>query len=632
MGLVETGVGIVPGLGRLQGDAAALAADHQRPGGPMPPLMQGLRDDQPRQGRELGCRAKRLLFLRPNDGITMNRDRLLADAKAKALALADGYRRPMPPADLACPARPRRWRSSWPSMPSPGGQGHAARSGRGRRTGRGDLGRGRRHHRARWPKTICSRWSAIVHAPDPAPASSPGSSTCSRPASRCATDARPTEPRLRDMRFVLHELLGAEGPPALPGYEEATPELVDSGARGGREVRRERAGAVQPLRRRGGLQLREWRRAHARGFRGAYGNFARAAGPASPRPGMGRPGPAASCSTWRSTEMFCQRQPRLRHLSRASATAPTMRWRSTPTSELQRDLPAQARRRHLVGHDVPDRAAMRHRPRPDPHQGRARRRTAATAIGGTKIFISAGEHDLTENIIHLVLAGCPTRPPGTRGISLFLVPKFLPVEARWLAPGARNGVRCARHRAQDGHPRPRPPAPCSSTRLPAGWSATPHQGMAAMFTMMNAARLGVGMQGLAVAEAAYQAPPPMPGSGCRAARLPAPKRRIACRPDHRPSRRRRHAARPSRLSPKGRGRWPIGSACSSTGPSATPILRSARRPPISSALMTPIIKAYLTDHGFAATNLAMQLFGGHGYIRETGHGAACPRRPDHPDL
>ena len=125
-------------------------------------------------------------------------------------------------------------------------------------------------------------------------------------------------------------------------------------------------------------------------------------------------------------------------------------------------------------------------------------------VDGTKIFISAGEHDLTENIVHLVLAKLPDAPAGTRGISLFVVPKFLPVEGRggWRS-GERNGVRCAGIEHKMGI---RASSTCTMQFEDAvGWLVgAPHQGMAAMFTMMNAARLAVGIQGLAAAEAAYQ--------------------------------------------------------------------------------------------------------------------------------
>ena len=122
-------------------------------------------------------------------------------------------------------------------------------------------------------------------------------------------------------------------------------------------------------------------------------------------------------------------------------------------------------------------------------------------ISGAKIFISAGEHDLTENIVHLVLARLPDAPKGIKGVSMFLVPKFLPTaDGR---PGQRNGVSCAAIEHKMGL------KASATTQLyfdeATGWLVgEPNKGMRAMFTMMNAERLSVGIQGLGVAETAYQ--------------------------------------------------------------------------------------------------------------------------------
>ncbi len=157
--------------------------------------------------------------------------------------------------------------------------------------------------------------------------------------------------------------------------------------------------------------------------------------------------------------------------------------------------------RHLDRHDVPHRTAMRHRSGPRARPARKPMPTAPTSSYGTKIFISAGEHDLTENIIHLVLARLPDAPAGIRGISLFVCPKFLPDKDG--KPGARNPVACGSIEKKMG-------IKASSTCVmnfdgaQAWLVGKPHKGMSAMFTMMNTARLAVGMQGLGIAEAAYQ--------------------------------------------------------------------------------------------------------------------------------
>src|SRR5277367_3515192 len=122
-------------------------------------------------------------------------------------------------------------------------------------------------------------------------------------------------------------------------------------------------------------------------------------------------------------------------------------------------------------------------------------------ITGTKIFISSGEHDLTENILHLVLARLPGAPKGTKGISLFLVPKFLVKDDGML--GERNKLRCEGIEHKMGLTA----SPTCVMRYDNAIGVLvgePHKGMRAMFTMMNAARIYVGIQGLGLAEVAYQ--------------------------------------------------------------------------------------------------------------------------------
>ena len=122
-------------------------------------------------------------------------------------------------------------------------------------------------------------------------------------------------------------------------------------------------------------------------------------------------------------------------------------------------------------------------------------------VTGTKIFITGGEHDLSENIVHLVLARLPDAPAGTRGISLFLVPKFLP-DSQGM-PGERNGVHCGSIEHKMG-------IQASATSVlnfeaAKGWMVgAPHQGLAAMFTMMNYERLSIGLQGVGLGEVSYQ--------------------------------------------------------------------------------------------------------------------------------
>ncbi len=239
----------------------------------------------------------------------------------------------------------------------------------------------------------------------------------------------------------------------------------------------------------------------------------------------------------------------------------------------------------------------------------------AYAITGTKIFISAGEHDLSENIVHLVLARLPDAPPGTKGISLFVVPKFIPDAAG--NPGERNGVKCGSIEHKMGiHGN----ATCVINLDGAkGWMVgEPNKGLNAMFVMMNAARLGVGMQGLGLTEVAYQNSAAYAKERLQMRSLTGPKA-----PDK--------PADPIIVHPDVRRMLLTQRAYAEGGRAfaywiALQIDRELSHPNESArkeaadlvALLTPVIKAFLTDNAFTATNEGMQVFGGHGYIAEWG--------------
>lgn len=239
-------------------------------------------------------------------------------------------------------------------------------------------------------------------------------------------------------------------------------------------------------------------------------------------------------------------------------------------------------------------------------------------ITGTKIFISAGEHDLTENIIHLVLAKLPDAPEGAKGISLFIVPKFLPKEegGDWV-PGERNGVACGSIEHKMGiHAN----STCVMNFEDAkGWLVgEPHKGLRAMFTMMNAARLGVGMQGLGIAEVAYQN-----GVAYAKDRLQMRSLTGTKAPDK--------PADPIIVHPDVRRMLLTGKAVTEGGRALAlwigKNLDIAEKHPDEKkrheaedlvALLTPVIKAYLTDMGTEIANHTVQVHGGHGFIREYG--------------
>jgi alkylation response protein AidB-like acyl-CoA dehydrogenase len=236
-------------------------------------------------------------------------------------------------------------------------------------------------------------------------------------------------------------------------------------------------------------------------------------------------------------------------------------------------------------------------------------------ITGGKIFISAGEHEMSANIIHLVLARLPDAPSGTKGISLFLVPKYIPKADG--TPGERNTIFCGAIEEKMGiHGN----STCQLNLDGAtGWLiGEPNKGLNAMFVMMNAARLGVGMQSLGLTEVAYQNAVVYAKdrlqmrslSGVKAPDKPADP--IIVHPDVR------------RMLLTARAYAEGGRAFSSYV--ALQIDRELHHPDEEVrkdaadevALLTPIIKAFLTDNGWISTSEAMQVFGGHGYIAEWG--------------
>lgn len=237
------------------------------------------------------------------------------------------------------------------------------------------------------------------------------------------------------------------------------------------------------------------------------------------------------------------------------------------------------------------------------------------SLSGTKIFITAGEHDLTENIIHLVLARLPDAPAGIKGISLFLVPKFLPDADN--QPAERNGMRCARIENKMGI---KASATCEMSLDQAkGWLVgTPHKGMRAMFTMMNDARLGVGIQGLGLGESAYQAAVAYArdrnqGRSLTGARYPEQNADpLMVHPDIR-----RMLLTMRAFTEGGRALavW-IGRNIDIRDRSDNAEAKKEADDLVQ--LLTPLVKSYLSEVGHDTAQMAVQVYGGHGYIRENG--------------
>jgi len=238
------------------------------------------------------------------------------------------------------------------------------------------------------------------------------------------------------------------------------------------------------------------------------------------------------------------------------------------------------------------------------------------SITGTKIFISSGEHDLSENIVHLVLAKITGAPDNVKGISLFVVPKFLVNDDGSL--GERNSLSCGALEKKMGiHGN----ATCVMNYDGAkGWLVgEPEKGLAGMFIMMNAARLGVGLQGLAQGEVAYQNAASYARERRQGRALNQDERDpdakadpIIVHPDVR------------RMLMESRAWNQAGRALVLWGALQVDLMRrspdEAERQNADDllGLITPVIKGYLTDKGFQAAVYAQQVLGGHGYIREHG--------------
>lgn len=237
------------------------------------------------------------------------------------------------------------------------------------------------------------------------------------------------------------------------------------------------------------------------------------------------------------------------------------------------------------------------------------------ALTGTKIFISAGEQDLTENIVHLVLARLPDAPEGIKGISLFIVPKFIPNESGDV--GARNNVACGSIEHKMGI---KGSATCvMNFDGAAGWLVgAPHKGMRAMFTMMNAARLAVGIQGMALADASYQnaaayAKDRTQGRSLDGEKYPEKSADpIIVHPDVRKN---LLTMRAMTEGQRALAYW-VGLALDYEDRHPDPTIRQESADLV--ALMTPIIKSFLTDKGFENCSIGIQVLGGHGYIHEWG--------------
>ena len=415
---------------------------------------------------------------------------------------------------------------------------------------------------------------------------------------------------LRDLRFVRNELLGYEAHYAsLPDAQDATPDMVDAILEEGAKFCEQ---VLSPLNRIGdeqGCTLTETGVTTPTGFKEAYQQFVAGGWPSlasdSEFGGQGLPASLGFVlsemmgeANW-SWGMY----PGLSH--GAMNTLETHGTQEQKETYLTRLVSGEWTGTMCLTepHCGTDLGMLKTRAQPQ-EDGTYR-------ISGTKIFISAGEHDMAENIVHIVLARLPDAPAGTKGISLFIVPRHRPD-----ALNDSNGVSCGSLEHKMGiHGN----ATCvmNFDEATGYLLGEPNKGLNGMFTFMNAARIGTGIQGLAHSEIAYQ-------GAVRYARERLQMRSLsgAQNPDG--------PADPIIVHPDVR-RMLLTIKAFSEGNRAlvyytaqiadllkSPDDKVREQADLQLSFLTPIVKAFLTETGFEAANLGLQCFGGHGYISEWG--------------
>ncbi len=423
-------------------------------------------------------------------------------------------------------------------------------------------------------------------------------------------------PPLRDMQFVLHELLDVVPTlKTLPAYADLDIDTVNAVLEEGGKFASE---VLQPLNRSGdqeGCTLDKSTHAVTtpKGFRQAYAQYVEGGWPAlSCDPaygGQGLPQLVNQCfyEMLNSANQAWAMYPGLSH-----GAYECLHVHGTPQQK-QLYLPKLSSGQWTgtmcltEAHCGTDLGMLRSKAEPQAD--------GSYKISGGKIFISSGEHDLAENILHLVLARLPDAPQGSKGISLFIVPKFVPNADGTL--GARNAITCGAIEHKMGiHGN----STCQMNMDGAsGWLVgEPNKGLPAMFVMMNGARIGVANQGLGLTEVAYQNAAAYAKERLQMRSLSGPKAPdkaadpIIVHPDV------RKMLLTARAYAEGARALALHTVLLLDQELATDDDELRKQCADEVALLTPILKAFFTDNAWLATSHCMQVFGGHGYIAEWG--------------
>jgi len=417
---------------------------------------------------------------------------------------------------------------------------------------------------------------------------------------------------IRDMHFVIDELAGLESLAALPGYEEVTLELADAVLEEAAKIAGEVLAPLNKLGDERGASLTKEGVVAAEGFGAAYRQFVENGwNGLSGDPEYGGQGlpwliAAATVEMWNSANMSFALCPLLTagamEAIRAHACDDLKR-RFLPKLVSGEWSGTMNLTEPQAGSDL---SAVRTRAVPEGKHYR---------ISGQKIFITWGDYDMTENVVHLVLARLPDAPEGTRGISLFLVPKFLVGADDSLAE--RNDVVCASIEHKLGiHASPTCVMSFGEKGGAIGYLVgRENEGLAHMFTMMNEARRKVGLQGLGIAECAYQAArdyatervqgrPVGQRSGNRVTII------------HHPDVRRMLLTMKSQIEAMRALGYVLSADADFAHKHSDPAKRRHHQARID--LLTPVLKGWCTELGVEIASLGIQVFGGMGYVEETG--------------